>query len=67
MSQNLLTEEKLLQGMTTQQYIDQIKVNKQPFEDIYGAVTISAKSLRRNGSPPAISSQNSRPASPAIF
>jgi len=42
MRQNLLTEEKLLQGMTTQQYIDQIKVNKQPFEDIYGAVTIPA-------------------------
>jgi thiol-disulfide isomerase/thioredoxin len=42
MSQNLLTEEKLLQGMTTQQYIDQIKVNKQPFEDIYRAVKVPA-------------------------
>ena len=38
-----LDQEKFEQGMTTQQYIDQIKVNKQPFEDIYGAVTISAQ------------------------
>ena len=40
MSENRLTEEKFLQGMTTQQYIDQIKVNKQPFEDIYGAAEV---------------------------
>ena len=35
-----LTREKLDQGMTTQEYIDQIKVNKQPFLDIYQAVEI---------------------------
>ena len=40
MSENRLTQEKFLQGMTTQQYIDQIKVNKQPFEDIYGAAEV---------------------------
>ena len=38
-----LTEEKFLQGMNTQQYIDQIKVNKQPFEDIYSAVKVPAE------------------------
>ena len=43
MSENQLTEEKFLQGMTTQQYIDQIKVNKQPFEDIYGAAEIPSR------------------------
>ena len=43
MSQDKLTEEKFLQGMTTQQYIDQIKVNKQPFEDIYQAVKVPAE------------------------
>ena len=43
MSENRLTEEKFLQGMTTQQYIDQIKVNKQPFEDIYGAAEIPSR------------------------
>ena len=37
-----LTEQKFSQGMTTQQYIDQIKVNKQPFQDIYNAVKIPA-------------------------
>ena len=39
-----LTEQKLSQGMSTQQYIDQIKVNKQPFQDIYDAVKIPAAS-----------------------
>ena len=43
MSENQLTEEKFLQGMTTQQYIDQIKVNKQPFEDIYGAAEVPSR------------------------
>ena len=43
MSENQLTEQKFLQGMTTQQYIDQIKVNKQPFEDIYGAAEIPSR------------------------
>ncbi len=35
-----LSEEKFNQGMSTQEYIDQIKVNKQPFVDIYHAVEI---------------------------
>lgn len=39
-----LTEQKFSQGMTTQQYIDQIKVNKQPFKDIYDAVKIPSAS-----------------------
>ena len=43
MSENQLTEEKFLQGMTTQQYIDQIKVNKQPFEDIYEAAEVPSR------------------------
>ena len=38
-----LTEEKFNQGMTPQEYIDQIKVNKQPFLDIYQAVEIPSK------------------------
>ena len=38
-----LSEEKFNQGMTPQQYIDQIKVNKQPFLDIYKAVQIPAE------------------------
>ena len=33
---------QLSQGMTTQEYIDQIKVNKQPFLDIYQAVEVPA-------------------------
>ncbi|MEE9162374.1 MAG: thioredoxin family protein [Candidatus Neomarinimicrobiota bacterium] len=37
-----LSEEKFNQGMTTQEYIDQVKVNKQPFVDIYRAVEIPA-------------------------
>ena len=36
-----LTAEKFDEGMTARQYIDQIKVNKQPFQDIYDAVTVS--------------------------
>ena len=43
MSDNKLTEDKFLQGMTTQQYIDQIKVNKQPFEDIYRAAEVPSR------------------------
>ena len=43
MSDNKLTEDKFLQGMTTQQYIDQIKVNKQPFEDIYQAAEVPSR------------------------
>ncbi|PKB83514.1 MAG: hypothetical protein BZY88_01840 [SAR202 cluster bacterium Io17-Chloro-G9] len=38
-----LTEEKFNQGMSTQQYIDQIKVNKQPFLDIFQALHVPAK------------------------
>ncbi len=37
-----LSEAKFNQGMTPQQYIDQIKVNKQPFLDIYQKVEIPA-------------------------
>ena len=35
-----LTAEKFDEGMTAPQYIDQIKVNKQPFQDIYEAVAV---------------------------
>ena len=38
-----LTKEKFNQGMTPQEYIDQIKVNKQPFLDIYQAVEIPSQ------------------------
>ena len=38
-----LTEDKFNQGMSTQEYIDQIKVNKQPFLDIYQALNVPAK------------------------
>lgn len=38
-----ITAEKFNQGMTTQQYIDQIKVNKQPFLDIYEGVEVPAE------------------------
>ena len=38
-----LSESKFNQGMTTQEYIDQIKVNKQPFVDIYHAVEVPAE------------------------
>ena len=40
-----LNQEKFDQGMTTQQYIDQIKVNKDPFVTIYETVQIPAESL----------------------
>ena len=35
------TEEKFKAGMTTRQYIDQIKVNRQPFVDIYERVEVA--------------------------
>ena len=38
-----LTEDKFNQGMTSQQWIDQIKVNKQPILDIYNAVSVPDK------------------------
>ena len=38
-----LTEEKFNQGMSTQEYIDQIKVNKLPFLDIFQALDVPAK------------------------
>ena len=38
-----ITAEKFNQGMTTQQYMDQIKVNKQPFMDIYQGVEVPAE------------------------
>ncbi len=41
-----LTAEKFSQGMSTQEYIDQIKVNKQPFQDIYQGVEIPAETQR---------------------
>ena len=40
-----LTQEKFDQGMTTQQYIDQIKVNKEPFVEIYETVQVPAGPL----------------------
>ena len=40
-----LTQEKFDQGMTTQQYMDQIKVNKEPFVSIYETVQVPADSL----------------------
>ena len=40
-----LTQEKFNQGMTTQQYIDQIKVNKEPFVKIYETLQVPASSL----------------------
>ena len=40
-----LTQEKFVQGMTTQQYIDQIKVNKDPFVSIYEPVQVPLESL----------------------
>ena len=38
-----LNAEKFSQGMTTQQYMEYIKVNKQPFLDIYAATSIPAE------------------------
>ncbi|MQF94072.1 MAG: hypothetical protein FI731_00115 [SAR202 cluster bacterium] len=40
-----LDEGKFQQGMTSQQYIDQIKVNKDPFVEIYNTVQISDETL----------------------
>jgi thiol-disulfide isomerase/thioredoxin len=41
----MLTAEKLSQGKTTQGYIDQMKVNKQPFLEIYQAVEVPSEVL----------------------
>ena len=38
-----LSADKFSQGMTTQEYIDQIKVNKDPFVSIYDAVQVPAQ------------------------
>ena len=38
-----ITKQKFDQGMTPQEYIDQIKVNKQPFLDIYNALDVPDK------------------------
>jgi len=43
----LLTREKFEQGMKPQQYIDQIKVNKQPFIDIHDAVEVPTGVLQQ--------------------
>jgi thiol-disulfide isomerase/thioredoxin len=40
-----LTKEKFSQGMSTSEYIDQIKINKQPFQDIYDNAEIPAQVL----------------------
>jgi thiol-disulfide isomerase/thioredoxin len=40
-----LTAEKFSQGKTTQEYIDQMKVNKQPFLEIYQAVEVPSEVL----------------------
>jgi len=40
-----LNQAKFRQGMTTQEYIDQIKVNKDPFVEIYESVNIPNDSL----------------------
>ena len=40
-----LTQDKFDQGMATQQYIDQIKVNKDPFVEIYETLQVPAESL----------------------
>ena len=37
----VFTEEKFDTGMTTRQYIDQIKVNRQPFVDIYEKIEVA--------------------------
>ena len=37
-----LSTEKFAQGMTTEEYIEYIKVNKQPFIDIYNGVEVPA-------------------------
>ena len=38
-----LSADKFSQGMTTQEYIEYIKVNKQPFIDIYNGVEVPAE------------------------
>ena len=43
--ENQLDQAKFNQGMTTQQYIDQIKVNKNPFVVIYETVKVPDDSL----------------------
>ena len=40
-----LSKAKFSRGMTPQQYMDQIKVNKQPFLDIYRSIEIPAEHL----------------------
>ena len=40
-----LTAEKLAQGMTTEQYIESIKVNKDPFIQIHAGTEIPAAVL----------------------
>ena len=55
-----ITQQKFEQGMTTQQYIDQIKVNKDPFVAIYEAVQIPADSA-------ALFSGLSKPLNLAVF
>ena len=41
----LLTKDKALQGYSTKQYFTNIKVNKNPVEDIYKAVTVPVEVL----------------------
>ena len=43
--ENQLDQAKFSQGMTTQEYIDQIKVNKDPFVEIYETVKVPDDSL----------------------
>ncbi len=43
--ENQLDQAKFRQGMTTREYIDQIKVNKAPFVEIYESVNIPKDSL----------------------
>ena len=40
-----LTEQKFSEGMSTTEYIDQIKINKQPFQDIYDNAEIPEQVL----------------------
>ena len=40
-----LTEQKFSEGMSTSEYIDQIKINKQPFQDIYDNAEIPEQVL----------------------
>ena len=43
--ENQLDQAKFDQGMTTKEYIDQIKVNKEPFAEIYETVNVPDDSL----------------------